>query len=547
MRTSAPEQRLQRRLSRTLRAAAALSLALLATAALGRADVTTTPDGWTEITPSADTRIVYVSSSLGDDDNDGLSQAAPKRTIDAARRSMRHRRPDWLLLRRGDVWNEGLGWWITSGRSATEPQLIGAWGSAPERPLLLTGEADGIQTFDGFGSPDTIDHVALVGLHLRADGYDGGERRPMGVRWHQPSTGLLIEDCKLERFFTNILLEAVGGRHRDLAVRRSVVVDAFTTTDSHSQGIYVHRVDGLLLEENLFDHNGWSDREPGAIRTMFRHQAYIQTGNTGTVVVGNIFANASSHGIQMRSGGLAEDNLFVRCSLSLLMRGGQEAVPLRARALRNVVLDGQDISDAFPRGHGISFRDVSGEIVGNVIANNTDGHSPVPIEVVADVAPVEDALLEGNVVSNWSGSVFLLGGIQRLRAVTLRGNVVQNEISPDPLVHFRRRGSFKHLSSIGNRFHSAVAAPGFWMRSIMSFQSLPEWLHAVGDTTSTGSRTVFPNPQAGVASYHASIGGEQRTSAFLEAARSQSRATWRPELTAGAVNRYVRASFGLAP
>jgi hypothetical protein len=548
--TSDLELSLQRRLSRKLRAVAALSVALFATvgfAPIARADVTTSPDGWTEITRSADTLVVYVSSSLGDDNNDGLSEQTPKRTIDAGKRLLRHGQPDWLLLRRGDTWRESLGWWVTSGRSTAEPQLVGAWGAELARPLLLTGDTDGIQTFGGFGSPDTIDHVALIGLHFVADSYDGGERRPVGVRLHQPSTNLLVEDCKIERYFTNVLFEAVGGRHADLALRRSVIVDAFTTTLSHSQGIYVFAVDGLLLEENLFDHNGWSERDPGAIRTMFRHQAYIQTGNTGAVVVGNIFANASSHGAQMRSGGLAEDNLFVRCSLSLLMRGGQEPVPQRARALRNVVLDGQNINESLPRGHGISFRDVSGEIVGNVIANNTRGLSPVPIEVVADVAPVGDAHIEGNVVSNWSGSVFLLGGVQRLRAIMLKDNVLQNEITPDPLLHCRRRGSFTQLTSEGNRFHSTIAPAHLWMRSIMSFQSLPEWLLAAGDTTSTDTRTVFANPNASVGSYHGWIGGRPRTSAFLEAAREQSRATWRQELTAGAVNAYVRGSFGLAP
>ncbi len=30
--------------------------------------------GWTIVTPSADTRIIYVSSSEGDDTNDGLSR-----------------------------------------------------------------------------------------------------------------------------------------------------------------------------------------------------------------------------------------------------------------------------------------------------------------------------------------------------------------------------------------------------------------------------------------------------------------------------------------
>ena len=534
-----------RRRLRTFQALA-LTAALFSTATIGSADVTLSADGWTEITPSDDSLVVYVSSSLGDDANDGLSPEAPKRTIAQAKTLLRHQRPDWLLLRRGDVFEESIGWWVTAGRSADEPQLIGAWGESGDRPLLLTGDDNGIVTFGGFGSPAHIDHVALIGLHFVADGYDGGDQRPMGVRWNQPSTDVLVEDCKFERYFTNVTFEPVGGRHADMALRRSVLVDAFTTTSSHSQGLYVFGVDGVLVEGNLFDHNGWLAEDPEGTRTMFRHQAYLQFGNTDCVVVGNIFANASSHGIQMRSGGLAEDNLFVRCSLALLMRGAQEPVPQPASARRNVVLDGTDILESLPRGHAISFRDASGEIVGNVVANNREGGSPVPIEVVAENAAIDEARIEGNVISNWSGSVFLLGGAQKLRAVSLVGNVVQNEITPDPLVHCRRRGSFANIVSIGNRFHNTISPPTTWMRSIMTFQSLDEWLVAAGDTSSSGAFTSFPNADASVRSYQAWIGADETTlDAFLQAARGQSRASWRDELTAGAVNDYVRSSFGL--
>lgn len=39
-------------------------------------------NGWTVLTPSADSRLVYVSSSTGNNSNDGLSPATPKQTID---------------------------------------------------------------------------------------------------------------------------------------------------------------------------------------------------------------------------------------------------------------------------------------------------------------------------------------------------------------------------------------------------------------------------------------------------------------------------------
>src|SRR5690606_16339245 len=62
--------------------------------------------GWTVVEPSVDTRTIYVSSSAGDDSNDGLSAATAKRTIHAAKSLLRDGSPDWLLLKRGDTFTD---------------------------------------------------------------------------------------------------------------------------------------------------------------------------------------------------------------------------------------------------------------------------------------------------------------------------------------------------------------------------------------------------------------------------------------------------------
>ncbi len=107
-------------------------------------------DGWTIFTPSADTRLLYVSSSAGDDAA-GVAYAAADaavgadpfrpvgpvhafKTIAAAQKLAREGFPDWVLLKRGDSWRENPG--VRSGRSASEPSLIAAYGDGP-RPVLL--------------------------------------------------------------------------------------------------------------------------------------------------------------------------------------------------------------------------------------------------------------------------------------------------------------------------------------------------------------------------------------------------------------------------
>ena len=63
----------ERRLPGTVRAER-LELRRMLSVAVG-------PDGWTVVTPPADVRVVYVSSSVGSDANDGAGPASPVRSL----------------------------------------------------------------------------------------------------------------------------------------------------------------------------------------------------------------------------------------------------------------------------------------------------------------------------------------------------------------------------------------------------------------------------------------------------------------------------------
>src|SRR5687768_17006668 len=81
--------------------------------------------GWTTITPSEDSRTIFVSSSLGDDDYSGTSPTFPVRTLRRGYNLLRNGKPDHLLLRTGDTWDETFPKWRLSGRSADEPIVVG--------------------------------------------------------------------------------------------------------------------------------------------------------------------------------------------------------------------------------------------------------------------------------------------------------------------------------------------------------------------------------------------------------------------------------------
>ncbi|HUR59916.1 MAG TPA: hypothetical protein VM029_19500, partial [Opitutaceae bacterium] len=93
--------------------------ALVAPVSVLFAGVSRDTNGWTQVTPSADSRVIYVSSSSGNDANDGLTEATAKATINGTNGGnslMRSGFPDHLLLKRGDTFTTGsLGQW-KSGR-----------------------------------------------------------------------------------------------------------------------------------------------------------------------------------------------------------------------------------------------------------------------------------------------------------------------------------------------------------------------------------------------------------------------------------------------
>ncbi|MEM1214011.1 MAG: hypothetical protein AAGI68_17135, partial [Planctomycetota bacterium] len=114
-------------------------------------------DGWLPLVPSADSRVIHVSWSEGDDANDGLSPSHPIRTIGKGKSMLRSGRPDWLLFRAGDTWNDRFGSWNWSGRSANEPMVIGAYGSGA-RPKFNVDRAF-IECFNR--GQDPIKHVVF--------------------------------------------------------------------------------------------------------------------------------------------------------------------------------------------------------------------------------------------------------------------------------------------------------------------------------------------------------------------------------------------------
>ncbi len=366
-----------------------------------QADVTRNAEGWSVFTPSGDTQRIYVSDSLGDDANSGLSPEQPVKTLAMGQSLLRDGRPDWLLLKRGDTWiNQSLGDWTKRGRSADEPMLISGYGEG-RRPLLRTGSTNGITMWRG-----NLDYsnLALVGLSFEAH-TNTGLNGPHGIRLDRPGQNLLIEDVELSKYATNIVVQSVDAARpfENLVIRRSVIRDAFAqhtgvSGGSHSQGVYTSNVRGILIEENVLDHNGHNPDIANANPTMYNHNLYIQSDSDELIVRGNIIARGAAHGLQARPGGVVEENLFLDNSMAFFIAGEG------GTAVDNVVIHGSTrplLPDGNPRGWGIDMMNIDGsEALRNIIAHAPDGTNA--LVGLAGVESVDNAVYEWG-STTWPG------------------------------------------------------------------------------------------------------------------------------------------------
>ena len=517
--------------------------------------------GWTVITPPRDARVVYVSSSRGSDANSGLSASAPVKSLARAASLVRNRSGDQMLLRRGDTWRETLGMWTKSGRSHDEPLVIGAYG-AGERPTLATGNRTALTT--GRQSVPRVDHLALVGVRFYADARDPASRTYSGttpnpgLRIVSATDDLLVEDCVVQGYATNIVLGKYFGDLTNVTVRRSVIIDAYANT-TYAQGLYATDVHGLLLEENVFDHNGWNARVPGARANMHNHNIYLRDDTSGVVVRGNLIANAASHGLQARSGGVVEGNTFLNNPIGMSF-GHVNGSPVTeggvSGAVRDNVFLGGGTIDGSRRGQGLEIGNTrpgaNVTVSGNVFAHNEAGpgfavnlNYGSGVENPWDAVGINDLTIRENVVYEWSRGLTIMEdfrpgrGQKGVSRLSVRDNDFQ-ELETPFVLHVP--GAFGGGIFSGNEYHASGGTPHVSSegRSIR----WTDWSRG----HETGGRVVrvgYPDPERTAGSYAGRLGLKATDGGFVLAARGQGRGDWDPDLTGRALAGYVRAGFRL--
>jgi parallel beta helix pectate lyase-like protein len=526
--------------------------------------------GWTRFVPSADSRIVYVSSSQGNDANSGLSESAPKATIAAGYALIRSGFPDWLLLRRGDSWTlTSTMQWTRSGRSASEPALLGSYGSSPDRPLLRIGNRDGVVVTPGFQASVTLQHVAVIGLEFYA--YEHDPSSPQYIANSTPGTGLrilgvqttadvardvLFEDNRLSFFGIAIAAEgSTGHQVFDLTVRRNLALDSFSGP-TFSQGFFFNQINGLLIEENLIDHNGLNE-QAGAPASVFNHGIYVQTTNQNVTVRRNMITR-NSDGCMLRSGGVFEDNLVVRNPIGLSLGylfGGSTPVAggVSATVRNNVILEANDIDSANPRGEGMLLGNISatlgGRVEGNIIAHDVSEQPyGFGIELNGSTNVVEGGANVGaHSLTVRDNTVYAYHVPFRVSGSALSGNNVSNNTfqathAGSPVIRHFSALPANSFTYSGNTYYSANSSAQ-WFDVASTNYSYSGWTNLTHDSGSQTGLVSFVGPDRSLGTYNDLVGGVGTAEDFYASARLQSRANWNSDYTATSVNAYIRAGF----
>lgn len=475
------------------------------------------PAGFSDLPVQAGARIVYVSAA-GQDSAGGLLPSTPVRTLARGRSLLRDGHPDRLRIRRGDTFREPLSWDL-SGAGPGAPMVLETFGSGP-RPRILSGD----RTAFSVASP--VRHLAVVGLHFELDTY-AGTTDSAGVKWRGAGEGILFEDCVFAAGLQGVALNAALV---DVRLNRCIVYGQWHPT-AHAQGIYASKVQGLQITECLIDDVG--TRHP----SMFKHNAYVQVDCSEVVARGNTFARASATGIQMRTGGACEGNLFYRCPIALTfgpVDGTQSPVPggVSGKVADNVVLEGNDTGTS-PRGFGFEIGNINAhgvEIAGNILSRDASAQpwgKAINLQGGTGVG-VQGVTMTGNIAWRWRGGLWLQGK-DRLHG-EVRANVFHAPGSLAAQLWFHPPAP--GLAMADNVFDGQIKVTGVGFIDAA----------ALGQTI-TAFVPSFPEPDRTLDGYAQTL-GLPNAAAWLQACRDRAPGTWMEAFSAEGASAYIRGGFG---
>jgi hypothetical protein len=500
--------------------------------------------GWTNVTQSADSNVIYVSSSTGSDANNGLSAASPVQTLSRAQSLVRAGYPDWVLLKRGDTFGT-FGEWRKWGRSAQEPMYISAYGTGA-RPQINTGTGWGFITYARNGAAgQSIDNLIVSSLSFSADTYNGtnGTIDTSAFRLYCQGQNVTIEDCKITGYREGLALDPGYNGLRNVAIRRNVITDSYAlpggVTTYNAHGLWIGGASNeITIEQNVIDHNGWRDGM-NSERTFYNHDVYVYNSAQNVVVRENLITRASFYGIKMNGGGTAYNNFFARNSESIYL---EHTALIESNVFTEAV--------AMPtQNWGVAIntqKAPSATIRKNLVAknDNTNASGVAGIQLFNNGTPFS-GLVEENVVYNWRNGIKLATPGNGVGSVIVRNNQSQLHSSSSAAVDQSLNGPQSTFAYSGNTYYSMQSTGANRING--TFLSLANWKSTTGESNAQYLKLTYPDSSRDIARYATVVNAGTTFETFIAAARAMDKSNWNPALMAPAVNDWFRGGFGMAP
>jgi hypothetical protein len=530
--------------------------------------VTQDANGWTVVTPSANSQVIYVSSSVGSDSNSGLSASAPVASLAQAQSMVRSGYPDEILLKSGDTWNnQAFPNWTASGEDANDPMLISYYGSGA-RPVVNPGNlTNAFNTVSNASNP--VNFLDVIGINFYAANRDPASAtfnasQPGALTGFQDWAGggnTLLEDDSFSYFHNNIDIEALGGFQTNMTVRRCVSSYSWSAT-SHSQGLYSNETDHLSILQCVFDHNGWNTLIPGATEQGYNHDIYYSYATTNVTVQGCILAEASFAGIMARSGGNIDNNVFIgdtiACSFGDADGANSTVGGVTGSLIGNVIIGDKSLAGlAYGQGFEIgNTKPGAGLLVSdNIFTQDTQHAKPAILLTYASGTKTpggavgeNDVTISNNIMNGWweglqTDGAFVPGGTGLLAENDLK--FIDNDVINATAREVRHDGVVdpSEETFAGNRYYDTALPTSQWMSVLSNTISIGQWIAGYEPSATVLTSIPYADPNRSVATYDGTLGNAGTIADFITHADSLSITSYQPQYLAQALIDYVRAGF----
>ncbi len=543
-------------------------------------------NGFTVLKAQSDSRIIYVHSSNGNDSTGeiygvdspevGENPFAPSddikayATIAAAQENMRDNQADVLLLAAGEVWNESLK--LTHGKSINERSIYGTYGEG-NRPELRTGYASGITNLQ-------ITNVIVSGIkfwaHSRDDEgayFESLQAGDPGFNFYndlgRPVLNVLIEDCFFRSYTGNVITGVVDEgkvKMEKIVLRRNIVSRNYSPS-SHSQGLFYSGSGDtggttILLEENIFDHNGWRIQNTtgdmsadNGQAVFFNHNTYFANAK-GVLFYGNIFLKSSSMGNKWTANnGMASsrdialiNNLYVDGEIGISM-GGNESGPLR---FQNVMISDNvfsNIGKSQPTNRTLAWGLTVKDWDGGEVKNNLFIHqkNTAITNMFAVNINTESESRNISFTNNIAYGLTSEGGSLSLFRITDEGTVGNINISENYMYESGNSAIITYDGESGFTFsknnYMGINPNGEWFHSNGNSMDIDAWRSSYESDAEILDLSSWPEPERDVDGYISMLGKGSSIEDFANSLYEQSRNNWDVNLTAPYINQWIKGGF----